>query len=61
MAPVMATALEVLADEIRKLSPANRLRLAADLLEQGKVDLAYSIANEVVLSHLNASEAQVKP
>lgn len=40
--------LESIASEIRALTPANQLRLAADLIEKQKFDLAHTIASTVV-------------
>lgn len=40
--------MQALADEINKLEPHARLRLAADLLEQRRPHLAHAIANKVV-------------
>lgn len=42
--------------EIKKLSPPDKLRLAADLLEQRKAELAYSVA-ELVTRELGAALA----
>lgn len=44
----VATDLEALAEKIKAMPPPGRLRLAADLLEKGKPDLAASIAGLVV-------------
>lgn len=44
-----ATDLEKLAAEVEALSPADRLRLAAGLLEGGRAKLAHTIAERVVL------------
>ena len=44
----MTTSLEELAEEINGLPPPARLRLAADLLEQRKPELAHSVASRVV-------------
>jgi hypothetical protein len=41
--------LKALAREIEALSPPARLRLAADLLENSRADLAHNIAERVVL------------
>ena len=41
--------LEQLAAEIRQQTPPAQLRLAADLLERGRGDLAHMIAEPVVL------------
>jgi len=38
-----------LAAEFRNLTLPDRLRLAAELIERGKLALAYSIANTVVI------------
>lgn len=40
--------LTKIADEIKALSPPNRLRLAADLMDQRKGEIAYTIAKGVV-------------
>lgn len=42
------SALEQLAAEIAGLTPPQRLRLAADLMEHGRGDLAHTIADRVV-------------
>lgn len=39
--------LAELVDRINQLTPVQRLRLAADLLERGKTDLAKSIVDRV--------------
>ncbi len=41
--------IKAVAEEIKALSPPAKLRLAADLLEQRRGDLAHTIAEGVVL------------
>lgn len=43
------TELEQLAQKIRDLSPPDKLRLAAGLLEGKRPELAHQIANDVVI------------
>ena len=45
----MPTDLHALKAEIEALTPTDRLRLAADLLERQKPELAHAIAEKVVL------------
>lgn len=45
----MATEVEQLAAKVKALSPPDKLRLAAGLLEQRKAKLAHQIAERVVL------------
>ena len=40
--------MDKLAAQIKALKPSDRLRLAAELLDQGKTQLAYSIADTTV-------------
>ena len=44
----MATDLNALAAEIRSMTPADQLRLAAQLLDAHRPKLAYSVADRVV-------------
>jgi hypothetical protein len=43
------TDLEDMARRIRELSPPDQLRLAGDLLDAGKAELAHGVAHRVVL------------
>ena len=43
----MTTNLEELAEKVKRLSPPDRLRLAADLLEGRELDLAEAIVSAV--------------
>lgn len=45
----MSDAAQQLAEEIERLSPPARLRLAADLLEAQRADLAYPILTTVTV------------
>jgi len=45
----MPTDVEALAAELEKLSPPDKLRLAAELLETGRMELAYAIAYKVAM------------
>ncbi len=51
--------LEALALEIRALTPPARLRLAADLMERRRGDVAHAVAREVV-EQLGAALARHK-
>jgi len=56
----MKEILESLKHEIENLSPPNKLRLAADLLENKRPELAHAIAERVV-TELSAALALRKP
>lgn len=47
--------LETLVQNIERLSPGKRLRLAALLMEAGKIDLAIAVAENVVVEHQAAT------
>lgn len=55
-----ASSLQSIADEIRALTPANQLRLAADLIEKQQFDLAHTIAS-VVVNELGLVATIVRP
>lgn len=44
-----AAEVEALAAEIKALSPSGKLRLAADLLDNRRVAMAYAVADSVVV------------
>jgi hypothetical protein len=55
--------LDALAEKVKRLSPADRLRLAADLIERGRIELAQPIvsrtAGEIELLHIMAAAKKV--
>ena len=55
--------LDALAEKVKRLSPADRLRLAADLIERGRIELAQPIvsrtADEIELLRIMAAAKKV--
>jgi hypothetical protein len=43
----MSSEVEAIAEKIKELSPPDKLRLAAELLEHKKADLAYHLITQV--------------